>query len=265
MDSADTTNNNTASNPSPISSTFISDSSLVALDSTAQTMKDSILADNNTIEEKLESKWRNRFSFDLVATALSTGAATKATDSLYQSAVEDKNKNDKNSLGYSAGIIVNYRLSERLHLSTGIMYASFSEEYNYNNQVHYYDSAVVVSKVKDQYAIVSIPLQLSYTLLAKEKIQLSAIAGFRSNILLSGVTHLRNSTNTGLTEVRSGFNSISFTYQVALEAAYQLNEHAALLLQPVFMYGASSIHSKASSINQKPYGIGITLGLRFTF
>ena len=190
-----------------------------------------------------------------------------------------KNKKDKKSLGYSAGIIVNYKLGNRIQASAGIVYTVFSEQYNFNytlkkfhmvyidstwQQVKY-DSINRDIKAKDHYSFVSIPLQLSYTFLIKEKIRLSATAGIRSNILLKGVTYLPNAGKNDVMEVKSGFNSLSFSYLIALEAEYKLNEHAALLLQPTFIYGASSIHSKASALSQKPYGVGLTLGLRYTF
>lgn len=257
------------------------DSVALFLDSTQNKNKDSVLTETSTKQKKNKSAILNRFSFDLVASGSLTGASTKATatDSMTQSAVENKNKQDKNSWGYSAGIVVNYKLSNHFQASTGILYTTFSEEYHFNYSLKtvdyvYHDSTWQYVekdsisrdiKAKDQYSFLSIPLQLSYTFLSKEKISLSATAGVRSNILLKGLTYLPNANNSDVLEVRSGFNSISLSYLFALEATYKLNEHAALLLQPTFVYGASSIHNKASGLSQKPYGLGLTLGLRITF
>ena len=259
----------------------ITDSLALPLDSTQNIHKDSVLAEASTKNKKSKNNLLSRFTFDMIATALSTGASTKttATDSLNQAAIRDKNQHDKNSLGYSAGIIVNYKLSDRIQASAGILYAVFSEQYNFNYSLKKFDWVYIDSnwqyieqdsinrdtKAKDQYSFLSIPLQLSYTFIAKEKIRLSATAGIRSNILLKGVTYLSNATKSDVTGVRSGFNIVSFSYLLALEAEYKLNTHTALLLQPTFVYAASSVHNKASGIVQKPYGVGVTVGMRITF
>ncbi|MDB5257283.1 MAG: hypothetical protein JWM14_1978 [Chitinophagaceae bacterium] len=274
-----TSQNDSLSSSSMLTNTSVPDSLMTAMDSIKTLSKDSVLTETTAKKEKIKSNLMKHLSFDIVAAALLTGASTKATDSSYQSAVEDKNKKDKNSLGYSAGIIVNYKLSNRLQASAGIVYTAFSEQYNFNYTVKKFDWVYIDSnwqqiesdsinrdiKAKDQYSFLSIPLQFSYTFLIKEKIRLSATAGIRSNILLKGVTYLPNARKSDVVEVKSGFNSISFSYLIALEAEYKLNAHTALLLQPTFMYGASSIHSKASALSQKPYGVGLTLGLRFIF
>jgi hypothetical protein len=255
------------------------DSLLVKMDSLQAVQPDSVLA--KTTDKKAKSNLLSRLSFDLVATALFTGAktSTHSTDSSFQATLEDKNKNDKNSLGYSAGVIANYKVSERIRASVGITYTNFSEHYHFTytlkqsywvfvdttwQQVEY-DSIHRDFKVKDQYSFLSIPLQLSYTFLQKGNLKLSAAVGLRSNILIKGVTYIANAQKNDVMKVTSGFNKISFMYQLSLEAAYQCNKHMALLVQPVFVYGATSLHNKASSLQQKPYGAGVTIGLRFTF
>jgi hypothetical protein len=239
------------------------DSSVASADSLQQAAKDSL-----KVKEKKKTNLLNRLTLDGIASALITGAETKTTDTLYQAAVKNKNENDKNNYGYLAGLIVNYKLSNRLQISTGVLYSSYSEQTILRNRFYDpYDTTwkgVDIQK-KDQYSFLSIPLQLSYAFVAKEKLSLSAKAGIYTNILLRGVTYLPNATKTDLIGIKSGFNSISLNYMVALEAEYKLSPHAALLLQPTFLYAASSVHSKASALNQKLYGIGITLGLRFTF
>jgi hypothetical protein len=250
-----------------ITSDTIKNKDLTSLDTLVHTAKDSVLTNADVKKEKIKSTLFNRLTIDGAAAILLTGASTKATDDVYQSAVANKNGNDKSSLGYLAGVLINYKLSNRIHLSTGLVYTSFSEQYRFNNYVENQDTTFSYVDIKktDQYSFISIPLQLSYAFFTKEKLCLSATAGFRSNILLKGVTYLPNASNTDVVEVKSGFNSISFSYLVALEAEYKLSEHAALLIQPTFLYGASSIHSKASALNQKPYGVGLIIGLRFTF
>lgn len=278
---ADSAALNNASLPkdSLTSSSLRQDSSLAVLDSTQLVKQDSVLTEASTKKATEQSKLWSRISIDLVAAALLTGSSTKGTDSLHKSAVEEKNKNDRSSFGYSVGLMLNYKLNDRFHISTGIVYNTFSEQYNFKynlkrSQLVYIDSTwqnIEVDsinrdiKTKDQYSFISIPLQVSYTFLLKEKIKLSVTAGIRSNVLIKGVTYLPNAAKTNVVETKSGFNSISFTYLLALEAAYKLGEHTDLLLQPAFLYGASSIHNKASGISQKPYGVGITVGLRFTF
>ena len=255
------------------------DHALIILDSTQHTAKDSSLTNATTKKEKSKSKLLTHLSFDLLAAVLSTGAVTKATESFSQDAVDDKNQNDKNGIGYSAGVVINYKLSDRFHTSAGMLYNTFSEQYNFHYNLKTTQSVNIDSswqnvvidsinreiKAKDQYSFLSIPLQLSYTFWFKEKIRLSATAGMRSNIFLTGVTYLTNAAKSDVMEIKSGFHSISFSYLLSLEAAYQVREHIALLVQPTFVYGASSIHNKASGLNQKLYGLGVTVGLRFTF
>jgi len=260
---------------------FAQDSVLMQLDSLQSTQPDSVLAHPTDKKEKGKSKLLSRLSFDLVATALLTGVSTStnSTDSSYQIAVEDKNKNDKNSLGYAAGVMVNYKVSERISASVGFAYTNFSEHYHFNYtlkktewvlidsnwQTIQVDSINRDSKVKDQYNFLSIPLHLSYNFLQKGKLKLAATVGLRSNILIKGVTYIANAQKNDVTKVTSGFNKISFMYQLSLAAEYKCNERLALLIQPIFLYGANSIHNKASSLQQKPYGAGVTIGLRVTF
>lgn len=271
--------NDSNSNASLISSSLISDSTLVALDSLTNSTKDSVLADAVTKKEKSTVQLLKRLSFDLVGTILSTGAVTKSTGTLHKTSVDNKNQKDKSGLGYVAGIIANYKMNERFSVSTGIVYTVFEEQYNFNYNLKkiemvYVDSSwqqVEVdsinraSKTKDKYSFISIPLQVSYTFIKREKISFAGTAGIRTNILWSGVTHIANQNQSDVIELKSGFNTISFSYLLELEAAYKLNEHTALLLQPTFVYAATSIHNKASALSQKPYGIGVAVGMRVTF
>ena len=262
-----------------------------SLDSTGNVAKE--------IKDKLRipKKW----SFDLLITPMLTGAATRAVGSTSdnKAVVSDKNKQDNNLFNFSVGAVVNYSILPRFSISTGLIYSGYTEKYKFKNTLSYdsvtsndtvkevifidsmgqmipRDTFKIVTNIEnlkndyssskvDRYSFLSIPITISYILIDKQKFALSSLVGMKINMLLSGVTYVRNATNTDLVVESSGYSKISLSYMASFGMEYKLKPTLSLLAQPVINYNATSLFKQSSSLSQKPYSFGLSIGLRLRF
>lgn len=257
-----------------------------------------ISADSSTKKIKEKKDKQSRWSLDLMAGPMFTGASTNANDLSYQDIVNAKNEQDKNRLNFSGGGMLNYALSQRFSVSAGVLYSSYSEKYNFRNtkdtfdltshieidSVPFQDSTgsgyTIVEKTvidtnrvskqysdqkKDQYNFISIPLNATVYLWRKEKLSISAIGGVRINLLTRSRTYITNNNITELVEYSGETRKITLSYMASVAMEYQLKKKMYLLVQPTVNYQAGSIYTNSSALNQKPYSVGVNVGIRFKF
>ncbi len=266
----------------------------------ADTTDSKIPDSTDTAEKKKKEKavLRPRWSFDVLLTPMLTGAISKANDPVYDSIVDPKNKQDKNQLDFSVGGMLNYSILPRLTISSGIIYSRYSEKYKFESSqtidksypdsttfivtppdsngqggkdttIYFINSDVETKKYSstkiDRYTFLSIPITISYSILDKQKFAVSTTLGLKVNLLLNGITYIRNAANTALVEESSGYNKISISYMAAMGMEYKLNTKLSVLVQPAINFNMSSVFSKNSAISQKPYSYGLNVGLRYRF
>lgn len=121
------------------------------------------------------------------------------------------------------------------------------------------------SSKTDRYSLLSLPITVTGTIYNKGKFIVSATMGMQVNLLLKGVTYIRNTANTDLIAISTLLSKFSLSYRAALGIEYKLTTKCSLLAQPVVNFNISSVHSKAAPISQKPYSYGINLGVRVNF
>ncbi|HWZ21742.1 MAG TPA: hypothetical protein VNW06_03765 [Cytophagaceae bacterium] len=281
---------------STIDSMLVIDPILIAgADSLKKLLPDSIvskISDSTTVEEKKKkdkNKIEDRWSFDLLLSPMLTGATTKylGTDTIVKSNVDSKNKQDRNRLDFSAGGMLNYSIHPRVSLSVGVIYSRYSESNKFKNSIshdstyyqHTVDTSGKADSVKvtksttnkyastkiDHYNFLSFPINISYVLFNKTKLSLSVTAGIKVNMLLNGVTYIRNASNTDLVEVSGNFHKVTLSYMASMGIEYKLKARMSLLAQPIVNFNMSSVYDRSLSLSQKPYSFGVNIGLRFKF
>jgi hypothetical protein len=131
------------------------------------------------------------------------------------------------------------------------------------------DSTVATSKEriaktkKDSYSLISIPVSFSYTFLRTKKINLSVSAGIKFNFFLNGVTYVSNKEGTDLIALKNDFSKLTLSYMANVGIEYKLFNYVNFLAQPTVNYHGSSIQNKSALFVQKPYSVGLNVGLRF--
>ncbi len=268
----------------------------LSADSLKEITKDSIVSivsDSTNVDEEKKKKEKNkikdRWSFDLFLSPMLTGATTKTTDASYQSIVDSKKNQEANRFNFSAGGVINYPILPRITISTGIIYSGYSVSNKFKSS-NTYDSTfyqphipkdstdtLKVDKITqsitkkyastkvDHYNILSLPVAISYCIWREERFTLSATAGIKVNVLLNGLTYIRNDSNTDLIAVSSSVNKITLSYMVSLGIEYKLNMKLSLLVQPAVNFNMSSVYPQSFYLSQKPYSVGVNVGLRFRF
>jgi hypothetical protein len=272
----------------------------VKMDTTSVPSKDTTGVDKENQEKQNKKDLLPRWSFDVLLSPVLSGATSKADSSYYKPVVDSKNKQDRNHLNFSAGGMLNYSVFPRFNLSVGVIYSGYSEKYNFKNskisdtiylqKYHQIDSVFVQdtagnstlfiydsvktkkvpgkvtknysSSKLDKYSFLSFPINISYNLLNRGKISLSTTAGVKINMLLNGVTYVRNPENTGLVEVTKSISKVTLSYMAAFGMEYRWKEKVSLIAQPVVNFNLSSVY-KSSYLSQKPYSFGMSVGLRF--
>jgi len=266
------------------------------IDSTVATTSDSEIKESENI--KKESK----FSIDLLISPMISGIKNNALNNNSNDIAISKNNQGKNQFALSGGVLLNYAASNKLLVSTGVFYSNYSELYDFKNTKTYdsittssyfvldtiyvssQDSIPVIdtvytntqysyttiqstdsnytAKKKDSYQLISIPITASYYIWKNKNFVVSLTAGIKANLFINGVTYVANEQGTDLTAIKSGFSKFTISYLAACGIEYKLLKNVNFIAQPSFNYHGNSIINENSSLAQKPYSIGLNLGLR---
>lgn len=251
-----------------------------------------VFIDSSSIQDQpiAIKKSLGRFSLDVVATPLLTGVSSKALDESFAPQVASKKQQGKNDLNFSIGVHLNYLVASKWSLSGGIMVAGYSERYKFQNTV--YEERLVYTPItsqdslntvigtdtsvqsfsssyeslkRDSYTQISVPLSISYTLFSKQRLSFFATAGARVNFLTNGVTYVSNEKGTDLQPLVSGFSKINVSYMASLGFSYAYTTKLSFLAIPVVNILGGSVLEKNAPISQRPYSIGLSLGVRLQF
>ena len=259
----------------------------------------------DSIDKKEKSKEirSSRWSVDVLLAPALTGIASKAENASYETWITSKNSQSKNSFTLSGGVAINYSFGSNWAVSTGMFYSAYSEKYNFKNTIQIdstvyeshirYDSifrdsgnvkvfdSIVQTMVKDssvlsrkheysaqkkdRYSFLSIPVNVSYCFLRRNRITLSATAGIRVNLLLKNTTYISNREMTDLLNYKWSVQKVTLSYMASLSMEYVLWKNISLLAQPVVNYHGGSTYGSSSPIRQRPYSVGVNAGIRVRF
>ncbi|MCF6349132.1 MAG: outer membrane beta-barrel protein [Flavobacteriaceae bacterium] len=206
--------------------------------------------------------------------------------------------NDKNSNGsVSYGLKVNYKLSDRLSLQSGIntlelgystenvttlVSSSLLEGSNTNINTNIDDVSIValstisqntdtfnqrssfdVSGTLDQsLSYIEIPLEAKYNILQK-KIGVNVIGGLSTYFLYENKVSITSFGKTSTLGEASNINSLNFSGNLGVDFDYDISKKLYINVSPMFKYQFNTFSKNSGGF--KPYYLGVYTGLNFRF
>jgi hypothetical protein len=126
-------------------------------------------------------------------------------------------------------------------------------------------NAVVVSDARfiQNFEYIEIPLYLRYTLI-DSKFDVEMLGGFSSNVLVGNQTFMESSAGRSEIGTTKDMESLSYSGTLGVGLKYGLSRRIYLNVEPRIKYFLNSLNSN-SSVNYKPYTVGIFTGLSYEF
>ncbi len=211
-----------------------------------------------------------------------------------------RNQTEKSIYSFSAGIRFGYNLSYRWNLHTGLNYSQINEKFEYidpeSNQTRiitikdyvYLNGKIVDSiiteeeviipgttklKVYNKFKTIDIPVIARYTLLANNKISLSATTGIFINLALNerGMILDKDATTPVAITSQNTTDNAYFKSQLGLSLygglnlAYHLTSDIDLLFEPNVKIQTENMTTEHYPLRQRYNTFGISTGLRYKF
>lgn len=185
--------------------------------------------------------------------------------------IDLRNETESARFGFTTGLTVKYRLSERLVLESGLQYADRGDKMELGKTYYFgEDGAEPIvsdnSKVVNHYYFLGIPLKANLFLVNKRtKVFLST--GISTDFF-SGSKTKQTYTVDGIDEVTSyseegvDFNTVNFVGLAGLGIDYRINEKLEIRFEPIVRYSFSSL-TTYSDVKTYLYSAGINLAVYF--
>jgi hypothetical protein len=177
--------------------------------------------------------------------------------------VEHKDAHETFGRAYRFGLLVNWSLSDRLFLRTGLLYSHYSEHYEFHHDV-------INHTTDNRYDYFKLPLQLGYRVLTWKNADVSLVPGINWNLLqransswvdpdlLEPVIH-SNETESG------PFRNGTFGWSFAVDARLGISNKWSLHLIPGVDGFAQSVYKRTTELVQRPFAFSGAVGLSYQF
>lgn len=155
--------------------------------------------------------------------------------------IESRNRNEKASFGFTAGILSEYWINKRFSLEFGFFYAKRgyeTEEFWLANNT---GTGSGIGYYKRVYYIIDFPVRINYTSKLTERWFLSSGLGITSNFLLKRVIKSHFEWTNGNIEdknqtVKSDYDMFNLSPSVSVSAGYKLGDRSAIKAGYIFRY-----------------------------
>jgi hypothetical protein len=156
------------------------------------------------------------------------------------------------SMNSNAGVI------ELSKIPSGLVVGNALEDKTLN-------SAVIVSPANfiQNFDYVEVPLYLRYTLI-DARFDVIMLGGFSSNILVGNQIFVEDSSGKSLVGKTKDMQGLNYSGTLGLGFKYGVSKRIFLNVEPRIKYYLNSLNSN-SSVNYKPYTIGVFTGLSYEF
>lgn len=264
---------------------------IAAADSTVAVADTIVLANKEKEKEKQKQKQKNEnlhaFSAEVYmgagygAYALRLNPNAVYTDSTQGSYVSSRFEEGTktNTISFSFGGRVNYKLSNQFELHAGIRYQQYSQ--TYSTAAKRLDSIYYVSadsfhvnplyhftyfpySGKEKTTFISIPIGLTYKYMISDNISVYGRGAFDFRFVSSTGWSAKDIDGN---VYASGKPSRSFNVGAYLAAGiqYKLNERLFLFAEPNTSFTIQNLYGKNDLVKQKPASFGLAVGLRMEF
>lgn len=199
--------------------------------------------------------------------------------------LENREQNDKALYSFNAGLRLERQINKRFSVSTALLYSvvKFEEirkvtttrpDTSNQNLGTASNDPRVIDKVNQtsfdiEFKSLEVPVQLYYTLRHK-KMYYQATAGVSYSYLFetrSLVFDADDSLNVKQTNDAKNKRLQQHNLFIlgGINVGYQMNERWSCYAGPVMRYGLNSIYSKDYIIRQRPYYVGVEMGVAYVF
>ncbi len=168
--------------------------------------------------------------------------------------------------GYTAGISIAYKLTEKINIETGAFFSDKGEKTKkYTLERLPYGQEAAQYSYNFHYYYLDIPLKVDYYFL-NGKLKAYITAGGAANVLLFqkttiSITHA-NSTEKTLTKTDNDFNRVNFSVMAGFGLSYPISKKTNLKLEPIYTRSITSIIN--APVKGYLYSFGVTVGVVFT-
>lgn len=192
--------------------------------------------------------------------------------------IDVRDKYETWRLGYTAGPVVSYRLSEKVDLETGLLFSSKG----YNNkktELDFYDEfdgtgfsnpapdgLPSSARISHVYYYIDMPVKATFNF-GKKRLRVCAGAGIAANVFVKETLRLKTwyedgSTKKDLHNSEFDYKGLMISPQASFGVNYNLNERLYLKAEPTFRYGIVNIIS--TPVTGKLWNAGLNLSCFFT-
>jgi hypothetical protein len=204
----------------------------------------------------------------------------------FESNIALRKKIESPDIDWSGGFLLNYHLTKRISISSGVMLANFRQSVSYNTTgssngvmqgeqstqtIHSSDSFVsggtYANRIK--YSWTEIPLFISYQLMETPRFSVDMMCGVSYAFIQTVDAIMISKDNVGAYVLKNnesfpGFNN-SFFLNIYPVCSYRFNDAISLGLSPSFKYSINSMVASNRWTPQHPYLAGLSLRLTKRF
>jgi hypothetical protein len=180
----------------------------------------------------------------------------------------ERNNNEKAKIGFSTGITLGYKISDRITLGSGMYVLNVGEKGGCYSQ----DSTSFIHYTNN-YTYLGIPLLAGYKI-GSNKFGTTINSGLIVTALVSGQNkgdkyydddYYTSKGHDDDDDDESAYSRFNLVYIANLEFNYQLYKKLSLHAGPSFKYFLASIYKEDHPIKSKPYSLGFQAGVKYHF
>lgn len=164
----------------------------------------------------------------------------------------------KSATGFSTRLGVDYAISEKIELTSGITYSK--EAYTYQEQSAFANYSTLHTVRNVEMDIIQVPVRMNYNIKANDKTRLYAVGGLTGGVIMKVDNEISTSLASNITNLRSGaedFNpgvssngvlqdgeistSSFITADIGMGLEYQMNRRLSFYIEPLFQRSIKKI------------------------
>ena len=210
----------------------------------------------------------SRFSIGVNASVNSSNFAYKALEEENKLLIDWLKDISSPKKAFNAGLAIQYRLTNRLELESGVQYTRQASERNvYSFESNVIDLGIDRSQSKIRLDYLEIPLRLNYRLIDRD-LFFYLTGGIAANVFLKDQTknilHYKNGNTfeAGNDLGNQDLNKVITSLMAGFGLGYNVLPGFSIRLEPLFRYGIQSI-AKPVSLTMQNYSYGLQGGVYF--
>lgn len=192
--------------------------------------------------------------------AYTTALGNSVLTILERTSKEDISTKIKHRSPIQFGVGVQYPLSEKLTINSGLLYTKLVSELESGSDSKYINSVQTLHYL-------GVPLQMNYTFFEKKKLSAYSSIGVTAEKNIGGKVENHYRLKPIIEEVSTKKiedKSIQLSANLLVGVQFKINNNVGIYLEPGFHYYVPNSSKAATLYNEKPFLVNTRMGLRFT-